>query len=186
MADDIFVTMKLKNCGYDTIKTADFSYKINSTVKSIENWNGAIAPGDTSSYQFNVSYKGQLGYYTITATSNVIGDDFHSNDFYGIILLGMQCPPPPGFEEEIYANLFLKFYPNPAQSKITIDLETIKRNNVLFLTFYNSSGKEVKRIDIIKPTKTIDIDISTLSPGLYYLLLQNSEEILGSGKFVKE
>jgi len=183
--DNIFVTLKLKNCGYDTIKTAIFSYKTNTTIISTKNWNGLIAPGDTSSYKFKASYKGQIGFYVVKATCSVIGDSFYSNDSYNITLLGMQCPPP-GFKEENSSNLFLKIYPSPTQSNITIDLETLKRNNILLLSIYNSCGKEVKHISIAKSQKNINIDISKLSPGLYYILLQNEQQVLGSGKFIKE
>ena len=106
------------------------------------------------------------------------------NNTYSRIYIGINCLPSI-MEKD--TNIFLlKLYPNPAQSKITIDLETIKRNNVLFLSFYNSSGKIVKHINFHKPTKTIDIDISSLSPGLYFIRLQNETEVLGSGKFIKE
>ncbi len=182
--DNIFVTLKLKNCGYDTIKTAVFSYKTNSFLYSTENWNGAIAPNDTSSYQFNVSYKGQIGVYAICGSGSIVGEIYLQNNNYCRNYLGINCIW--AIKEKDSAILLLNIYPNPAQSKITIDLETIKRNNVLFLTLYNSSGKEVRRIGLSKPTITIDIDISTLSPGLYYLLLQGNEEVLGSGRFVKE
>ena len=184
MIDNIFVTMKLKNCGYDTIKTAVLSYKINSAIKSTENWYGLLGPGDTSSYQFNVSYQGQLGVYAICGSGSIVGETYLQNNTYCRIYHGLKYVD--AIEEKDYAILLLNIYPNPAQSKVTIDIETIKRNNVLFLNLYNSSGKEVKHIDISKPTKTIDIDISSLSPGLYFIRLQNETEVLGSGKFIKE
>jgi len=184
MTDNIFVTLKLKNCGYDTIKTAILSYEVNSFTRSTENWNGAIAPNDTSSYQFNVSYKGLLGVYDICGFGSIVGETYLQNNKYCRNYLGINCIG--AIEEKDSDSFLLNVYPNPAQSKITIDLETIKRNNVLFLTFHNSLGKEVRRIGLNKPTKTIDIDIRTLGPGLYFIQLQNKTKVLGSGRFIKE
>ena len=187
MTKNTSVTLKLKNCGYDTIKTAVFSYKINATIFSTETWNGAIAPNDTSSYQFNVSYKGQIGVYTICGSGNIMGETYLQNNtycrnYYGLI----PHHDPDGLYEISIINNNLKIYPNPTQSIITIDLETLKRNNILMLSIYNSCGKEVKHISIAKSQKNINIDISKLSPGLYYILLQNEQQVLGIGKFIKE
>jgi photosystem II stability/assembly factor-like uncharacterized protein len=71
-------------------------------------------------------------------------------------------------------------YPNPSNDKITMTNFTIGSN----LTIYNSVGQLVLNMTY---TNSQTIDLSKINPGLYtYLIIDNKQNIIDNGKFVKE
>ncbi len=69
-------------------------------------------------------------------------------------------------------------YPNPAKDKITIEIPVLKSNNESYFTICNINGEEVIKDKISQSGKS-EIDISTLSSGLYFvkLITDNNVEI---------
>ncbi len=182
---NIHVILKLKNCGYDTIKATDLSYKINNNLNSSEIWNGVLAPGDTVSYQFSKTYRGVLGVYSLCTYATVVGENFlENNSFCSNYLGSWWCIY--AFEELNTANLLLTISPNPAINTINIILPNGVESKQSSLSIYDVSGKEMKQITISKTTKSITINISTLPPSIYYIHLKSDNQVLGSGKFIKQ
>jgi hypothetical protein len=71
-------------------------------------------------------------------------------------------------------------YPNPSNDKITMTNFTIGSN----LTIYNSVGQLVLNMTY---TNSQTIDLSKINSGLYtYLIIDNKQNIIDNGKFVKE
>ncbi|MBL7927068.1 MAG: T9SS type A sorting domain-containing protein [Bacteroidia bacterium] len=71
-------------------------------------------------------------------------------------------------------------YPNPASNQLTIDNVQLT-NKPFTLTVYDVLGK----VHLMQNTNASNIDISTLTPGLYVLHLQQDDKIY-YGRFVKE
>ena len=80
-----------------------------------------------------------------------------------------------GFKSYENFSPILQVYPNPAQDYIKLDLKD--RENVSEIKIFNSLGEVVKSVDAISSGK---IDISGLSPGIYFVRVGKSVE-----KFVK-
>lgn len=81
----------------------------------------------------------------------------------------------------------LSVYPNHHQSQITLEFDFSKTKNALIL-IKNIFGQSVKKIDNItfaKGNNKMEIDVSELSKGLYFVQLQSENKIM-SKKFVKE
>jgi hypothetical protein len=71
-------------------------------------------------------------------------------------------------------------YPNPSNDKITMTNFTIGSN----LTIYNSVGQLVLNITY---TNSPTIDLSKINSGLYtYSIIDNKQNIIDNGKFIKE
>ncbi|NQU86148.1 MAG: T9SS type A sorting domain-containing protein, partial [Mariniphaga sp.] len=75
-------------------------------------------------------------------------------------------------------------YPNPAQNQITIalDLDKIYELEGLTAKVFSSSGSCITEFPVYNFMETINTEL--LPPGIYSILLQNSEKTLGSGKFI--
>ena len=52
------------------------------------------------------------------------------------------------------------------------------------LTLYNDLGKTVKQFTLNSPTS--NLDLKGLSTGLYFYIIKHQNEVLKSGKIIKE
>jgi endoglucanase len=74
----------------------------------------------------------------------------------------------------------IKLYPNPARMSITLEWTD---GNACIIKIYDSYGQAVKMLNVINGLNTIDI--SDLSPGLYFIHITTSDG-LNIQKFIKE
>ncbi len=90
----------------------------------------------------------------------------------------------PGPSSLADSNTDLVIYPNPTFSEIhlVINTETIGEDGSLLL--FNEFGKEVYQSSIIAHDKQLDIRLPNLSSCLYLIKVFNSENEVGSKKFV--
>lgn len=75
-------------------------------------------------------------------------------------------------------------YPNPASSQITINLEHISSKNINY-RIINQLGANVAQGKNLAFDTTLNIDISGLSKGLYYLSITSDNRVL-NGRFLKD
>ncbi len=77
-------------------------------------------------------------------------------------------------------------YPNPANDRLFLFIpENNWKNESLSLEFYDAAGKQLKSIEIIKPTmEKHSLDVSNLRPGFYILKLRQGGRIF-SYRFFK-
>lgn len=88
-------------------------------------------------------------------------------------------------EGKLSANESLFIYPNPSQSKITIEFSLAETKNV-FIEIKNTLGQTIKTIDNREiSTNKIEIDVSKFANGLYFVQIQSENTILCK-KFVKQ
>ena len=85
----------------------------------------------------------------------------------------------------IISDASIALYPNPADSKVNIDLNSDDKINSLEL--YNSSGAIVyrKTNSEIKSLKHFEIDLSLISPGVYLLRLYSENGIINKKLMVE-
>lgn len=76
----------------------------------------------------------------------------------------------------------LNFYPNPAAGKIfimnTTGIETVE--------IYSPSGEKLIAQHVIGREGMIDIDISRLNSGIYFIMARNKDSLITTGKLSKE
>ena len=70
-------------------------------------------------------------------------------------------------------NFQLQVYPNPATEKIWIG--HVKTTGAELFTLYNSSGIRMKQQTAMKGVSQTRMDLGTLVPGIYYLVMQNGD-----------
>jgi len=77
-------------------------------------------------------------------------------------------------------------YPNPSNSTINIKFVTNTNTNTK-IELYNVLGEVVKSIDLGKQSGTIfqTIDLNNFSSGVYFIKVQNNNQIL-SKKIIKQ
>ncbi|MBL7914798.1 MAG: T9SS type A sorting domain-containing protein [Bacteroidia bacterium] len=86
---------------------------------------------------------------------------------------------PTGVQEIPQGNISI--FPNPTTNKVTIRL-TETAEKITSANVFNIYGQEVKAFRI-SPTHTTEIDISDLSQGIYFIRLNNSNQLIS--KIVK-
>jgi hypothetical protein len=74
-----------------------------------------------------------------------------------------------------------KLYPNPTNDLINIDFDL--STNPKSLTIVDVLGRELKTINTLKLTNTIDV--SDLDAGVYFMLIKNQNEQLSKVSFIK-
>lgn len=92
------------------------------------------------------------------------------------------CTPTGMNESKNYSNQFVKVYPNPAQSNIYLDVESIIENANVYVT--NNLGQIIIKEKIIG-THTA-MNVYTLPSGIYFIRIINNNNIIGTYKFMKE
>jgi hypothetical protein len=195
-----YVSFKAVNISSDTIKSATFNYY--SYLWSYSNqWllNNPIAPGDTLSHTFSYPYMLIYeGFYELFVKGKVVYPSYVYIDTDTIKLYAIRhnykssgdtlntwCPVG-GAIKEIGSKNPLTISPNPALNSINLKMDDRLLPVRCSISIYGICGKEMKQLTIPKTNKSINIDISTLPPGLYYIHLKSDNQILGIGKFIKE
>ena len=80
--------------------------------------------------------------------------------------------------------LAYKAYPNPAQSTLHLDVPIAQARLGIF--FYTIGGKLVQSETVTQPGEGIDLDVSRLRTGLYYLLLVQADGERRTLSFIKQ
>lgn len=159
-----------------------FSFAGGIPAQCIATWDGTNWCNLGSSYISDVSaiceYNDSLyiggGFITIdTDTLNRIAKWVGGNytDTCGHINVGIN---------EIAHNTELEIYPNPVNDIINIDVNDFKNT---YLIIYDNIGRLVTKQKLI--TKTTQLNIASLSKGMYFLQLQNEDKILNK-KLIKD
>ena len=141
-----------------------------------------FTPGSSPDFEFKfitgtgTTTQTKLQVYLNGAT---LGTDVTDVDRYFI-----EGNPTMNINDLILLNQSIIFFPNPAVKNISVLIED---NNFLQeLIIYNVTGQKVTtNYSAVINSKFIDVDISTLQPGIYFLeIIYNTEKRIG--KFVKE
>lgn len=75
----------------------------------------------------------------------------------------------------------LRIYPNPATDRLTLIYPTIKQGIIAFI--YNSEGKQIRELHLIPGQDIHQIDLNGLSPGIYYVFMDDKQNP-ATGKFI--
>jgi len=86
---------------------------------------------------------------------------------------GIEEPSPKGG---------MNLYPNPANGNIVIDYPP--QLSGATLVFYNTLGKEVKRIKVSAASTSLRLNTTDLEPGVYYYTLQSGGAVVEGKKMV--
>ena len=77
----------------------------------------------------------------------------------------------------------IKIYPNPASDKILISWGNYKIQSVLI---QDAIGKQINTSNCFKNEKQFALDISNLLPGIYYIILEDINEVKTVKRFIKQ
>jgi hypothetical protein len=77
----------------------------------------------------------------------------------------------------------IKISPNPARTWITLILPDIKFPDEIEISICNLFGQEVMKKEVNQQNRSVSLNISNLSPGLYLLAIKNLEGRVLKGKF---
>ena len=89
-------------------------------------------------------------------------------------------------DENEWLNNISNPYPNPASEAINIELQLPENSDVHF-SIYNSTGQSIGQMDeqLTSGANIVNIDISMLPEGIYYLMVSDKEKRL-TKKFIKK
>ena len=77
----------------------------------------------------------------------------------------------------------IKIFPNPGSAQVTIDFTELKNVHSVFL--YNNLGEKIKYTDVKMSSSSASFDIQELNPGVYYIILSDSEGQQLTKKLIK-
>jgi len=181
---NLTVSYDYTNTGTDTIFGDTIRYDINSAIISVEFWTGILAPGDTNTFTFATTFMSPLGPYYLDVLSYLAGDAFPADNELALYLFGVNCNP--SFNDISNKLKQITIYPNPAKSQLNLEIEELTSEESVTLSVFNSLGQEIESSDISKGMKIISINIEGYPKGIYFIRLQNKEQVIAVGKFVKE
>ena len=83
----------------------------------------------------------------------------------------------------------LKVYPNPATDKLIVsftdpNVENNCSTKKKLVSFYNSSGTQIKEIEISYSQNNIEVTVSSWTSGLYYVVIFVDGKIVAQDKFI--
>ena len=88
---------------------------------------------------------------------------------------------PAGIFDKPLTTEYLKIYPNPSSTTITISTPTTPNKNI-FMTIFNINGQALLSRQITEPI--INVDVSGLPQGVYFVKVTDDRTVK-VGKFVK-
>jgi PKD repeat protein len=81
-------------------------------------------------------------------------------------------------------NEFIKFYPNPAQNELNIEVH-LPQNDFISISVYNALGQQVSQVfNGMLQKEHITVDLTTFSNGLYYLKADTENGNMFNEKFI--
>ncbi|MCK6640821.1 MAG: T9SS type A sorting domain-containing protein [Bacteroidia bacterium] len=114
-----------------------------------------------------------VGYYGLTALGTADGFVQKMNDDL------MTSIPDNG------QSSFVEIYPVPASSQISFNV-TLPSNDVASVIIYDIWGRVVQIEQVSSEAETHVIDISQLPSGNYYVRIEQGEEFMSTGRFIKQ
>ncbi|MBN1117020.1 MAG: T9SS type A sorting domain-containing protein [Bacteroidales bacterium] len=91
-------------------------------------------------------------------------------------------PPVPSLQKEIQQDIdysSLLIYPNPSKGYVNIELSDLFTDSHLTIKVYNSFGQVVKSFSMSNNGK-VEIDLSDLIPGNYFISVQDKQKTISS------
>lgn len=107
----------------------------------------------------------------------------------GVFVAEQTDIPLPGEESKENSNLLdLKYsiYPNPTSGRVTIQLSGRDYNLTNSINIYSVNGSLVKRIDINNPKNQIELDVSNMSSGTYFIHMHFTNGTVKTERIIKK
>jgi hypothetical protein len=137
--------------------------KIPRVNREIISWNWSFGDGSSSSLQNPSHTYANNGSYTVSLTVND-GNTTKTETKTNMIIVG-----PDGINE-VYDNP-VKIYPNPVNDYLSMDAESVILNAVV----YSLNGQRI--VSQVNGTKSLQMDVSTLTPGTYVVIIKTEKGI---------
>jgi len=80
--------------------------------------------------------------------------------------------------------MLIKVFPNPANTYLSISIETKKAANPMTLIISDISGRQVYRFQPLSAPGHHLVDTRKWNEGLYLYQLRDNQTLIGSGKFI--
>jgi len=80
----------------------------------------------------------------------------------------------------------VEVYPNPVQNYLTFKFKDAQPGNEFIARILDITGRELANTNYTVRQNSNTIDVSSLSAGIYFLSLSNSQEVIATQKFIKE
>jgi len=181
---NLSVSFDYTNFGTDTVSNLILYYNVNAIVHGGEVDSNILLPGDTNSYTFTSTYLSITGYYHLKVFLPHVGDAFPADNVIALAYFGINCPT--AINNSLNEVKQITIYPNPATSQLYLEIGDFTAKESGALSIFNSLGQEVEQLEISKTAKTITLNIEDYPKGIYYIQMQTKDNIVATGKFIKE
>ena len=110
-------------------------------------------------------------------------DNGFTNDIMEIDYVRIYQESPLSIAQEVKNEV--RFYPNPVEDKLNIELKNMTNQNV-GMQVVDVSGRIIYNKQYVIEDSKISFDASSLNPGLYFINLSYRHAINNAFKFVKK
>jgi hypothetical protein len=149
----------------------------NRYVNCIAKWNGSVWTPVGS----GISNGGSVNTMVVFNNSLYVGGGFDSAG--GVYAKNIAMWTYPESVNEISDNNNIAVYPNPANDRLSIEMNTI--NNSMQYTIYDELGRQIE-LGKLPSAKNNGIDISTYPPGIYMISVTTATNKRYTAKFIKD
>lgn len=171
---DLFVQKAtFLNINNDTIFTAPIPINLQYVQTGTKQFKGFC--GDTGWIQFHtgeypVTFIGEgIWFVQYNQTTKIANVYFHKSSAFEIVLDDSRI----GLEKTFAHLKTISITPNPASEKITLNMSEMTTAGQT-LTIYDLAGKKVFTLPMLYQTKSLELDISTLPSGCFFIRVEGT------------
>ena len=162
------ITVTIENYGTATQTSIPVSYNVDGGTTVSETYTGSIAPGATDTYTFTVQadLSGSNQLYRIESRTELAGDDWEQNDFYGENVRNIEIL---SVEQLQIANADLQVISN--DNKVFDVLLRTTYDEVIPIQVYDTNGKQIVFNNLVNSGNryAYKLDMSYMSSGVYLI-----------------
>jgi hypothetical protein len=170
----------------------DAAFRVNVTPPGLDNTTSS-SMGTFTANQVGGTYQWLDCGSSYTAVAGATGQNYtpSANGSYAVQITYAGCVDTSacivinnvGIDENISNSS--KVYPNPAESIVNIELDGLDKLENIALQLTDISGKIIT-VSYKTSSASVQVDIASLSNGIYTYTIVNNEKIYAVGKFIKQ
>jgi hypothetical protein len=176
------IEVEVHNYGNMSVSNIPVTYSINSSLPVQEVVHEVIEPGGSSNFGFStMADLSAKGNYELKVFTDLPSDQNRMNDTITVTILHSD---PTGIDlPESRAEIIL--YPNPARDHVWINLPERMINTPLVISLTDMPGRVIMETNKISPDGIIDLRLSGVSPGIYFLRVKSGNEEFSEGIIIQ-
>lgn len=195
---EVNITSPVINASYNApanVQLTATATDADGTISKVEFFNGSTLIVTEKIAPYSWTWKNvPAGTYTITAKATDNSGNSTISTPVSFLVKATVLGVSAGSNEDLMSiseavdnpssEVDFRLFPNPALSKVSIELNSLLSNQKVNLVIRNLAGSTMKDIPLTLTGRLIEVDVSFLTPGMYILSISGTD-FIQSKKFIK-